>query len=363
LADRLWPEKLQELQDALSRSFALPILVVEPSGRPLTACEDLSQYCRRLTRCIPLSRPCLDCGRAEHGDDPPEVVHDPVRGEPAVHHCPLGLADVAAPVYSAGQVIGYLLSPQVVVAPGERGREASSTGQETRSCPTMAASRLAAQGDDCAALVARAAVMPLEELLRIESGLVASSWLLGSLASARCRNLRLSERLREQSRWMRQHVVTDAVTGLANRRRFMEALASEVRRVRRYRRAMALVVLEVDSLREINGEFGHDIGDAVLAAVANCLTSTLRQTDAIGRVSGDGFGILMPETARNQALVAVGRVASAIDDLNASGELPVEVRFAAGIVDGVAEPEEMLCSSQQAAALARSAGVPAVHPL
>jgi diguanylate cyclase (GGDEF)-like protein len=349
LADRLWPEKLQELQDALSRSFALPILVVEPSGRPLTACEDLSQFCRRLTRCIPLSRPCLECGRDEHADDPPEVVHDPVRREPAVHHCPLGLADVAAPVYSAGQVIGYLLSPQVVVTPRESGREATA--------------QLSPQGDECAALFARAASMPLEELLRIESGLVASSWLLGALASARRRSLRLTERLREQSRWLRQHAVTDAVTGVANRRRFMEALGSEVRRVRRYRRSISLVVLEVESFREINGEFGHDVGDAALAAVANCFTSTLRQTDFVGRVSGDGFGILLPETASNQAIVAISRVASAIDDLNASGELPVEVRFAAGIVDAVAEPEEMLRSAQEAAALARGAGVPAVHPV
>jgi len=349
LADRLWPDKLQELQNALSRSFALPILVVEPSGRPLTACEDLSQFCRRLTRCIPFSRPCLECGRDEHADDPPEVVHDPVRREPAVHHCPLGLADVAAPVYSAGAVIGYLLSPQVVVTPREPGREA---GAQTSP-----------QGDECAALFARAASMPLEELLRIESGLVAASWLLGSLASARRRGLRLTERLREQSRWMRRHAVTDAVTGVANRRRFMEALESEVRRVQRYRRSMSLVALEVASLREINNEFGHDIGDIVLAAVANSLTSTLRQTDFVGRVSGDGFGILLPETARNQAFVAVGRVNAAIDDLNASGELPVEVRFAAGIVDAMAEPEEMLRSAHEAAALARGADVPAVHPV
>jgi len=349
LADRLWPDKLQELQDALSRSFSLPILVVEPSGRPLTACEDLSQFCRRLTRSIPLSRPCLECGRAERADEAPEVVHDPVRREPAVHHCPLGLAHVAAPVYSAGQVIGYLLTPQVMLAARGYGHQAVSA--------------ISPPGDECAALVARAPSMAPGELVRIESGLVASAWLLGALASGRRRNLRLAERLREQSRWIRQHVVTDAVTGVANRTRFVEALSTEVRRVRRYRRPLSLVLLELDSLREVNGEFGHDIGDAVLAAVASCLTSTLRQTDYIGRVGGDEFGVLMPETARNQALVAVGRVNQAVDELNASGELPIEVRLAAGIVDVVAEPEEMLRLAQEGAAQARNAGVTAVHPV
>ena len=98
LAERLWPEKLQELQDAFSRSFALPMLVAEPSGRPITACEDISRFCRRFTRQLPLSRPCLDCGRAEQSSDPPEAIYDPMRREPAIHHCPLGMADVAAAV-------------------------------------------------------------------------------------------------------------------------------------------------------------------------------------------------------------------------------------------------------------------------
>jgi diguanylate cyclase (GGDEF)-like protein len=350
LAGRLWPDKLQELQDAFSRSFGVPILVVEPSGRPLTACEDLSQFCRRFTRRVQLSRPCLECGRAEHTDDPPEVVHDPIRCEPAVHHCPLGMADIAAPVYSAGETIGYLLTPQVVVAGREVERAPGLRGQD------------APQRDECAAWLARCACMPLSELLQIESGLVAASWLLGSLASARRRNLRLAERLREQSRWVRQLAVTDAVTGVANRRRLMESLTAEVRRVRRHKHGMSLVVVEVESFREINEEFGHDVGDAVLVAVAQCLTSTLRQTDVIGRVSADSLAVILPETVRHQAFVAMGRVSAAIDDLNASGDLPVEVRVATGIVDSVLEPEDMLHAAREATALARAAGAPAALP-
>jgi diguanylate cyclase (GGDEF)-like protein len=204
--------------------------------------------------------------------------------------------------------------------------------------------------------------MPLSQLLQIESGLVAAAWLFGALASARRRNLRLAERLREQSRWIRQLTVTDAVTGVANRRRFMELLASEVQRARRYKHGMSLVLVEVESSREINDEFGHDVGDAVLAAVAHCFALTLRQTDTIGRVSADAFGVILPETARNQALIAISRISAAIDDLNASGDLPVEVRVATGIVDLVLEPEEMLRAAREAAALARAAGAPAVLP-
>ncbi|MFB3882016.1 MAG: diguanylate cyclase [Armatimonadota bacterium] len=349
LAERLWPDKLQELQDALSRSFAVPVMVVEPSGRPLTACEDLSQFCRRLTRRVPITRPCLDCGRAEPGDDPPSVVYDPVRRRSALHHCPLGLVDIASPVYAAGEVIGYVLSPQVVV--GEPG-EARLNSVQPR-----------AQGDECAALVASAARIAPAELARVEAGVVATSWLLGAVASARRRNLRLVERLREQCRWMQQHAVTDAVTGLANRRRFMETLASEVRRARRYKRSISLAVLEVESFREVNDEFGHEMGDAVLQSVAHCIGSTLRQTDVVGRVSGAGFAVLLPETDESQALVAINRVASAVDDLNASGDLPVEVKLAVGIVDSVLEPGAMLQAAWEAASLGRAAGSPGICPL
>jgi diguanylate cyclase (GGDEF)-like protein len=268
-----------------------------------------------------------------------------VRRKSALHHCPLGLVDVAAPVYAAGEVIGFVLSPQIVVGEPDRGGLADAQPR--------------AHGDECTALIGRAARVPPDELARMEAGLVATSWLLGALASSRRRNLRLAERLREQGRRMQQHVVTDAVTGVANRRRFLEMLTAEVRRVRRYKRSMSLAVLEVGSFREVNDEFGHDVGDAVLVAVSHCITSTLRQTDAVGRVSGDGFGVLLPETDRSQALTAIGRVAAAVDDLNASGDLPVEVNLAVGIVDSVLEPDAMLRAAQEAVTIARAEGAPA----
>ncbi len=349
LAERLWPEKLQELQDAFSRSYAVPILVVEVSGRPLAACEDLSQFCRRFTRRVPLSRPCLECGRAEHADEAAQVVYDPVRREPAVHHCPLGLADIAAPIWSAGETIGYLLSPQFVVARREQENASNAKRQQ------------AEQTDEWSGWLARCPSTSMTQLLQIESGLVAASWLLGALASAKRRNLRLAERIREQSRSVQELMVTDAVTGLVNHRRLMEALAAEVRRARRYRRPLSLAVIEVQSFREINDEFGHTAGDAALASLAHCLTSTLRQTDMTGRVSADSFGVILPETMRSQALAAMQRVGGAVDDLNAAGDHPVEIRLACGIVDEIAEPEEMLRAAREAVALARTVGAPAMH--
>ncbi|MFB3882602.1 MAG: diguanylate cyclase [Armatimonadota bacterium] len=349
LAGRLWPEKLQEVQDALSRSFSVPILVAEPSGRPVTACEDISRFCRRLTRQVPVSRPCLHCGRADGTLDPVDREYDQIERE-AVHDCPLGVSDVAAPIYLAGETIGYLLSPQVVVH------------DRRQRCDDEPAPTPGVSLDDYAGWLAACPSMALSQLLGIESALAAASWLLGALAAARRRNLRLAERLREQGLLLRDRTFIDAVTGVSNRRRLMEYLAAEVRRVRRYHRPMSLAVIEISAFRETCDQFGHDVGDSVLAAVANCLTSTLRQTDCIGRVGAETFAVIMPETIRTQALCATGRVLLGVDDLNASGDLPVEVRVAVGIVDSVMDPEDMLRSAVEAATLSRVSGTPAVLP-
>lgn len=340
LAERLWPEKLQEIQDALSLSCAVPILVVEPSGRPLAACEDLTQFCRRYTRCVTLSRPCLGCTRPDHLGESPDANLNVLRDSLDLHRCPLGLTDVAAPICSGGDVLGLLLSAQVML------------DEDMPRCPSGSGT-VETDMDGWAELVARAPHVSRDGMLRLAAALSAAAWLLGALASARRRNLGLTDRLRRQSRWIQQQTVTDAVTGLPNGQHFLDTLEAEARRARRYKRQMSIAVLAIDGYRDIDEEFGHNVGDAVLSSVASCLTSTLRQTDFIGRVNSDAFGVLLPETARHEALIAMERVNTAVDDLNASGDLPVEVRLAVGVTDRVADGRGMLDDACTAARRAR----------
>lgn len=329
LAERLWPERLQQIQDTLSRSWSVPILVVEPSGRPLAACEDLSQFCRRYTRCVPLSRPCLACGRSESFDESLDASPNTLRDRFDLHRCPLGLTDVVSPIRSAGETLGLLLSAQVMLDEDQPGRPSEP-------------SPVAEDVDGWAELRAQVPQMSHERILQLAASLSAVAWLLGALASARRRNLRLADRLRRQSRWIQKQTVTDSVTGLPNRQRFVDVLEGETRRARRYRREMSVSVLTIDRYHEIDEEFGHNVGDALLSSVASCLTSALRQTDFIGKVDDDTFGVILPETARHEALIAMARANVAIDDLNASGDLPVEVGLAVGVTDRIADGLGML---------------------
>lgn len=329
LAEGLWPERLQDIQDALARSFGIPILFADPAGRPLTACEALSDFCRLFTRAIPMPRPCLECGRAKGVEQAAAASIAAMKFHPLVHVCPLGVLDVALPVLSAGEALGYLVTAQVNVH--QPGRDAGAS-----------ADSMACEAEECTALVARLARKSRTDLEAIGAGLSVAAWMIGALAAARRRNVRLADRIREQSRAIQEQATNDPVTAVANRRRFCRALEAEIARARRYGRNLSVAVLDIQGFRRVNEEFGHDVGDSVLRATAQCLVSNVRETDLVARVGGDELAILLPETALHEAMIALARLRGCIEDLNASGELPVEVRLSVGVVDDIAQGDEML---------------------
>ncbi len=327
LADKLWPDRLQDVQDALAQSFGIPTLFVSPAGRPLAACEDLARFCRWFTRAIPISRPCLECGRAAGVEEVATSTIAAMKFRPLVHVCPLGLLDVALPILAAGQVLGHLVTAQV------------SVQEEPEGVPSLP---ITVETDECVAFIAGSPRKPRPELEAAGTGLAAVAWTIGTLAAARRRNLRLTERLREHSKLIQEQSVTDPVTGALNRRRFRQLLRGEVARARRYRRSLSVAVLDIQGFRRINEEFGHEVGDSVLRAAAQCLAANVRETDAVARVGGDEFALLFPETARHEAMIALARVEGCIENLNASGELPVEVHVSVGVVDDIERGDDMM---------------------
>jgi len=96
----------------------------------------------------------------------------------------------------------------------------------------------------------------------------------------------------------------DPLTGLLNRAAFEDRLNSEVARAERYQRDLSIVMFDVDNFKSVNDNFGHQMGDRVLAAVAELLQSSFRQSDAIFRYGGDEFMAICPETS-GQAMDAV----------------------------------------------------------
>jgi len=122
---------------------------------------------------------------------------------------------------------------------------------------------------------------------------------------------------------------TDALTGALNRRRFMERGAEEFTRSRRYDRPLSVVMLDIDHFKRVNDTHGHATGDEAIRMTVRCCKSSLRGCDIIGRLGGEEFAVVMPETPPVNAFTAAQRVreliAATAMPLEAGGELRLTV--------------------------------------
>jgi diguanylate cyclase (GGDEF)-like protein len=94
---------------------------------------------------------------------------------------------------------------------------------------------------------------------------------------------------------------TDALTGLCSRRRWFELATIEFGRHLRYSRPLGLLIVDLDFFKRVNDTFGHDSGDRVLTQFGDLLRSTSRQSDVVGRLGGEEFAVLLPETDQRAA--------------------------------------------------------------
>jgi len=104
------------------------------------------------------------------------------------------------------------------------------------------------------------------------------------------------------------NAATDALTGLYNRRLFDEYCDKELNRAKRYGQPLAVVVLDLHKLKEVNDSCGHLQGDKVLQLTATTLRNTLRAADFAFRIGGDEFALLLPQTDTEQAAILSNRV-------------------------------------------------------
>ncbi len=95
--------------------------------------------------------------------------------------------------------------------------------------------------------------------------------------------------------------MTDALTGLPNRRRFTAALEHEIEHARRYARPLALIMFDLDHFKRVNDTLGHDAGDAMLCQAARRVREHLRGADQLSRWGGEEFFVLAPETDLERA--------------------------------------------------------------
>ena len=144
----------------------------------------------------------------------------------------------------------------------------------------------------------------------------------------------LEEELRRQA-----HV--DYLTGIYNRRHFMERAEQELSRAHRYAKPLSMLMLDIDHFKQINDRHGHKVGDTVLKAVADLSQATFRDVDIVGRLGGEEFAALLPETDQPAALEAAERLRATIANarIPLPGAPPVSFSVSIG-VSSMDSPED-----------------------
>jgi diguanylate cyclase (GGDEF)-like protein len=135
----------------------------------------------------------------------------------------------------------------------------------------------------------------------------------------------LQKALIATNRRLEELSLTDGLTHVGNRRAFDERMAVAYEHARRYERPLSLVLVDVDHFKSINDRYGHDAGDAVLRVVADVLAGSSRQTDFVGRIGGEEFAVLLPETPLFEAMQFGEKIRSAIAATRTSGAEAVNV--------------------------------------
>jgi diguanylate cyclase (GGDEF)-like protein len=127
--------------------------------------------------------------------------------------------------------------------------------------------------------------------------------------------------------------ITDALTGIANRRHFEWRLSEEVERARRYKYPLSALLLDLDHFKQVNDNYGHQIGDTVLQQVAQRLKNSLRRTDFLARYGGEEFVVLAPQTPAERAIILGERLRQVIAEspITVADDLQIRITLSVGI--------------------------------
>jgi diguanylate cyclase (GGDEF)-like protein len=178
---------------------------------------------------------------------------------------------------------------------------------------------------------------------------------LAEQAAVSIENVGLHETVERQA-------VTDELTGLFNRRRFQEAMATEVERSKRFGQPVGLVLLDLDDFKNVNDTHGHQQGDLVLREVARVLRETSREIDEPARYGGEELAVVLPGTDLEGAYNLAERVRAGIEELalpllDGDGILRVTASFGVATLPGSADDmRDLVAAADEALYRAKRAG-------
>jgi two-component system, cell cycle response regulator len=155
--------------------------------------------------------------------------------------------------------------------------------------------------------------------------------------------------------------VKDGLTGIHNRRYFLERLKAEFQHSQRHKRTLSLMLFDLDHFKVVNDTHGHRAGDAVLRTMSEAVAKAMRGGDVFARIGGEEFACILRETDHTSALRFGERLRKIIKGARVHwGQLEIEVTVSIGVAtfDGTsfADPEAMMQSADEKLYAAKNAG-------
>jgi diguanylate cyclase (GGDEF)-like protein/PAS domain S-box-containing protein len=170
------------------------------------------------------------------------------------------------------------------------------------------------------------------------------------------------EKIRLLNAELGQLAITDYLTNLYNRRYFMQRGDKEFKRSKRHKHPLALLMLDIDEFKKVNDIYGHEVGDLALRQVATVLKSSLRETDILGRIGGEEFAALLPNTALRDAFVLAERIrrtmeSASFQTLDANTLLTITISIGAAVfTNEMSDIDDLLRNADAALYQAKSNG-------
>lgn len=156
-----------------------------------------------------------------------------------------------------------------------------------------------------------------------------------------------------------QMTIRDGLTGVHNKRYFLEFLDREHARCARYKRPLSLILFDLDRFKQVNDLHGHLAGDHVLKQVADLVGKRVRKEEAFARVGGEEFAVLLPETPEEKALVFAERIRTMVERSEFVFEnrrIDVSVSLGAGEIEGDMSPQHFMKTVDERLFAAKKAG-------
>jgi len=140
-------------------------------------------------------------------------------------------------------------------------------------------------------------------------------------------------KLDQELQRVRKLSMTDELTGLPNRRAFLDRLENELGRVKRHHEPLSLILIDLDDFKKVNDTYGHTVGDQVLKCYAEDVFSLFRQYDLVARYGGEEFAVLSPSTDMDGAICSLGKAMDRVKNLRCdfSDDSIMVPSFSAGI--------------------------------